>query len=358
MKLIEKKILLISPESWDHIFVSKHHYAIHLGKRSNKVFFLNPPSAHNSVVHTEYVNVFSIGYRGFPKGLRFYPPFLQRFFIRNKFNELQKLCGDTFDVVWSFDNSVFFDFSALPKNVLKICHIVDLNQNFQTRKAAATANVCFCTTELIKSRLSVFNSKVFKINHGFNASALETQSVFLPGESAIKVLYAGNLSMPYIDWELIGVLVNDNPGVDFIFVGPEGDRHGDDAKQKVRVSKNTFFVGRVKSDDLLCYYRASDILLVAYKERYHADQANPHKVMEYMASGRILVSTYTDELRSMRDEQLICMSGTNAELPLLFSLALKNLLEWNGYDKAERRKKWAMNNTYDKQIERIEFIIN
>src|SRR5947208_1346282 len=153
MKLKNKNILLISPEPLDHIFVSKHHYATHLAKRGNKIFFLNPPGNFDSISNTHFEGVYSVSYQGFPAGIRFYPSFLQKKIIKRKFNHLQRECNIRFDIIWSFDNSVFFDFSALPSHVIKISHIVDLNQDFQTQKAAITADYCFCTTEAIKHRL-------------------------------------------------------------------------------------------------------------------------------------------------------------------------------------------------------------
>src|SRR5690606_30205807 len=152
MILRNKNILLISPEPWDHIFVSKHHYATHLGSRGNRVYFLGPPGGSESVAPTEYENVLEVKYRGFPKGLRFYPAALQRHFIRKKFHELERLCNIRFDVIWSFDNSVFFDFSALPEDVLTVSHIVDLNQNFQFVNASRTAQLCIGVSRSIVKR--------------------------------------------------------------------------------------------------------------------------------------------------------------------------------------------------------------
>ena len=41
--LRNKTILIISPQAWGKMFLSKHHYAIELAKRGNAVYFLNPP---------------------------------------------------------------------------------------------------------------------------------------------------------------------------------------------------------------------------------------------------------------------------------------------------------------------------
>ena len=45
MSLKDKVILIISPQPWYQLFVSKHHYAIELAKYGNTVYFLNPPDA-------------------------------------------------------------------------------------------------------------------------------------------------------------------------------------------------------------------------------------------------------------------------------------------------------------------------
>jgi hypothetical protein len=359
MMLSNKSILLVSPEPWDHIFVSKHHYAVYLGRRNNKVFFLNPPGKSTSVVDTDYKNVRSVHYTGFPSGLRFYPRPLQQHFILRKFRELEKLCDTAFDIVWSFDNSVFFDFSCLPKSVLAISHIVDLNQDFQTRASASTANICFCTTDLIRERLIKYNKRCFKINHGFHVASPDDTRVALPGSSKVKVLYAGNLAMPYIDWGILSVVVRDNPNVDFIFIGPNmSEGRSDAAARQVRNAQNAYFLGRVHPDRLLSHYRAADILILTYQEKYHADQANPHKMMEYLGSGQMIVATQTMEFRELNDTGLLLMSNDNTEFPRLLLKAMNDLEYWNQEAKINARKQWALNNTYERQIERIEMLLN
>ena len=42
--LRNKTILIISPQPWDHIAISKHHYANELAARNNTVYFLEPPN--------------------------------------------------------------------------------------------------------------------------------------------------------------------------------------------------------------------------------------------------------------------------------------------------------------------------
>ena len=47
--LTNKTILIISPQGWGDMFISKHHYAIELAKKGNTVYFLNPPGEGGAV---------------------------------------------------------------------------------------------------------------------------------------------------------------------------------------------------------------------------------------------------------------------------------------------------------------------
>ena len=360
MRLTGKNILLISPEPWDHIFVSKHHYAVQLGRNGNQVFFLGPPTNAIALNETGFANVLSISYKGFPKGLRLYPAFVQRKIIRKYFDWLQRMCSCKFDIVWSFDNSVFFDFSSLPDDVMSISHIVDLNQDFQTRRAAVTADFCFCTTEHIRDRLLKYNSKVHKINHGFYIPQREVMSKAIPTKTnKLRAVYAGNLAMPFIDWSALYQAVRDYSDCEFLFVGPNAELLPNEpnmarAKQGIRVQENCHFTGRISFEELSSVYRSADVLLVAYREEYWRDQANPHKVMEYLGSGKVVVATYTSEYADLTP--LIVMSKQNSHWPSLLGNVLTSIDFYNSEDLQERRRVFAANNSYDAHIRRIEQI--
>ena len=356
-----KHILLISPEPWSHIFVSKHHYALSLSRAGNFVYFLNPPAQEMGISGTEFPDLYVVSYRKFVKGLRFFPGWFQRLAMRIKFTQIQSMCNVKFDVVWSFDNSVFFDFSFLPTNVLKICHVVDLNQNFQIKKAASTASFCFCTTERIRQRVLQFNARVTKINHGCNLPP-ETDANSWSSSERPTALYAGNMRMPFIDWMVLKELVSAHPEVDFLFLGPDdgvsrASALMEAAKEAVLGSPNVRTIGKVGHESLQYYYRQADLLLIAYQEEFHQDQANPHKMMEYLGSGRMVVCTFTEEFVDVSEAGLILMSRRNADFLRFFDLALKNFQFWNSDALRMARQRFALENTYEMQIARIEKII-
>lgn len=361
MTLRNKNILLISPEPWDHIFVSKHHYAIHLARRGNSVFFVNPPKKNFAQSGTDFGGVFSLDYEGFRPGLRFFPAFLRRWFIKRKFETLQRKVEVKFDVIWNFDTSVFFDLHTIPPHILKICHIVDANQDFQTAQLASSSDYCFCTTEVIKKRLLKFNSHVHKIQHGYNVTK-KLDTIQLPGIGKIKAIYSGNLSIPYIDWDLLLATIQSQPLVDFVFIGPNksdfriNTNQMHDSKKKIMKMSNVFSMGKIDANQLPSYLMAADVLLIAYQEKYQQDQvANPHKVTEYLGAGKAIVATYTAEFALTQD--LIVMSSSNQDYIKIFDSVLTNLEYYNSEELIEKRQSYAMDNSYENQIKKIEKII-
>lgn len=363
MKFKGKNILIISPEPWSHIFVSKHHYAVYLSRLGNTIFFLNPPSHQVNCVLTEFDNLYSVNYTGFTKGLRFLPSVLSRKLIRSKFEFLQILCSVKFDVVWSFDNSVFFDFASFPKEVLKISHIVDLNQDFQMESAAKTADICFGTSHLITNKLKQYNRNSFFINHGFNSSDIVEDHLQIPGNNNIKAVLIGNLLMPYLDWEILLMCVKKHPEVDFVFYGPNADKYLENnetynkSKRDLMKYTNTFFPGKVPASSISSILNNADLLLVSYQEMHHNDQANPHKIMEYFGSGKVTVATNTLEFKALAKESLIAMSERNTQFPDVFDNVVSSLDKWNDKNIREKRREYALNNSYNMQIERIEKLI-
>lgn len=358
--LSNRNILLISPEPWSHIFVSKHHYAIHLAKRGHKVYFLNPPTKSAMCLSgSGYENLTIIDYEGFLPGLRFLPVSLQWVLTRRKFDKIEQITGEEINMVWSFDNSVFYDFSGLPDRAMTISHIVDLNQDFQFSRAAKTADVCFCTTGHIRQKMLLVNPNVYHINHGLSLGD-ESIQVKLPGNNR-KAIYVGNLAMPYLDWDILLKAATVNTQVDFVFVGPGKDdvdskvNQTHESKDRIRELSNVFFLDKVPSKYIQSYLKAADVLLVAYQEQYHVEQANPHKMMEYLASGKPIVATFTEEYTRLND--LICMSDRNAQWPEVFRQTVDHLQDCTLPEKVHARKAFALDNTYDKQIDRIEKMI-
>lgn len=360
MQLQDKNILLISPEAWGNNFVSKHHYATELAKY-NCVFFLNPPSTSDINVKGIAPNISVVEYGGHTKGLRYFPGFLAKRIDRALLKKIEKKCDCSFDIVWSFDNSRFFNFEAFDRCTLKISHIVDLNQDFQTSIAATTADVCLTTTESIKHRLKKWSNSTFKIQHGYTPQAVMPYNFRMGHDDRVKVVYIGNLSIPFIDWKVIREIVEHYEMIDFHFVGPDGDSNlGYETyecvdKQIVKKCANALFCGAVPHHVISSVLQKADVLLVVYQEKYHEQAANPHKILEYLSCGKVIVATYTAEYEG--EEDLMAMASRNYQLPDVFRNVVNNLSHYNAADKMKARQAYAASNTYEKQLKRIERIL-
>ena len=354
--LRNQNILIISPQRWDDIYVSKHHYAIELGRRFNLVYFLNPPSDKYRISKTVFTNVFSLDYPGHLPGLRFLPRVLQRLLMKHVAQRLEGLSGLNFNIVWSFDNSVFFDLDAFGPDTLKICHIVDLNQDFQFVTAAITADLCISTNRFVLEKFKQVNSRSYFINHGFSERLEKTPAkVRLPGANRIKVGYAGNLDIPYIDWALLNTILDQNPHIDVVIAGPWKNQSLDG----VRLRNNLFYIGVLTAEELPSFYSEVDALILFYlADTFRWQLANPHKMMEYLGSGKMICSTFTVEYAEMAKTGLFAMSETNAEFPELFRRSMASLDLWNSESLRSKRKSFAQLNTYEQQVDRIEGLIN
>lgn len=350
-------ILFISPEPWRSNSVSKHHYARELARRGCKVYFLNPPvdSVDGFCVEQieESANLFEVNTSQVAKGLRFYPKLLRQRLEARFLIQLEDYVNVKFDVIWLFENSRFYDLS-FAENRLKIYHQVDLNQDFHVETAARTADICFATTDFISNRLLKFNKRVFKIHHGVSILA---KSVQLTTDMAVRftngkvhAAYIGNLDISYLDILLLLELVRGFPDVMFHFVGNyklDGQLYS-----VCSDARNVVWWGAVSSTLIPSILEHCDVLLVTYLAEVYKEQlASPHKMMEYMGSGKTIVATYTDEYKDKR--HLLEMVDRSSDFIGAFERVIGNLDGYNCTDKMASRIAYANENSYEKQIDNI-----
>ena len=352
-------VLLISPEPWDAHPVSKHHYARSLARLGRTVLFLEPPdpslpSFRIKQVAGEPGLLLVQGPRLFP-GLRFLPKPWRNRLERRCFKHLEQLSGHSINVVWLFENSRFYDLSFAGR-CLKIYHQVDLNQIFHPRIAACTADICFCTTELIRDKLALYNSRVFKIHHGLasiysslNLEPIQQQRLDRPG---VHAAYIGNLDMAYLDQDLLFNVIQAHPRVHFHLIG--GYQQDNALRQRLTSCPNVHWWGKVPSSLIPLILDRVDLLMVCYQAQHHDDQASPHKFMEYLASGRTIVATFTAEYQDHAELLAMSEPGSNDGYLPLFQAVLDNLDCWNSPQRLAARQAFAADHSYTRQLQRIE----
>ena len=349
-------ILLISPEPWSAHSVSKHHYALELVRRGYEVLFFGPPINSGPVViepvERDGMKLRLIHAGRLVPGLRLLPAFLRRWLERQWLKKIERLARCRIGTIWLFENSRFYDLRFAGQR-LKIYHQVDLNQDFHPATAAATADICFCTSDFIRERLAPHNPRVFKIHHGtaqpqtpLSLTAAQQQNFDHAGAQAA---YIGNLDMAYLDAELLTRAIRAFPQERFHLVGSYS-RSGS-LWQLAGELPNVVWWGKLDSCLIPSVLERADVLLVTYQADRWRDQSSPHKFMEYLASGKTIVATYTDEYKDKR--HLLEMVDESRNFVPALERVLAHLDQYNSPQRQAERRAFAAENSYARQYEKI-----
>ncbi len=360
--LKSRTVFLISPEEWDFVFVSKHHYAIGLAARGNKVYFVNPPKRNIqgglSIKPVEGIpDLYIVDYSTQLRGLRFFPSFVIRWADRSFLRAVEKKAGVRFDVIWNFENSRFFDLGFAGRDVLKIYFQVDENQNFHPAKAAQTADIAFAINSEILDIIRPNNQKSFLIPHSFQGHLSPQAKKVMAGEynyikpaGRLQVMYVGNLEHRHINIDLFEKVVRENSNTDFQLVGPYDA--GRPLFQRLKHYNNVQFIGKVPFKEIPTLLDKADALILVYDSGF---TQSSHKILEYLASGKVIISTYMSEYDNK--DSLINSSRSEDEYLETFKKVLSGIETYNDPVHMRRRIQFAMDHTYASQLDNLERLI-
>jgi hypothetical protein len=379
--LRDKRILVISPQPWGEIHVSKHHYAIELAKKNNQVVFLNPLKLGKPAMSVMLSPV-----KAFPNltiaNVTLPIPAFLRFKWRNLYDllidffssRLSKKMGG-FDVVWCFDPNYFHNLKKMAP--VAIYHPVDpIIEQFQIRCGKYSDVIISVSHEILKAFKQLATPQ-FIVNHGIseqfqllaskNYANIESYVYHKP--SRLKFGYVGNLLRKEIDWPLIYSIIGQNPHVDFNFWGPDGSGSsnlaGDDSEQttnriqKLKSYANVKLNGIVRAEALPQAIADMDGFLLIYKYiKGQSDRSNSHKILEFFCTGKTLVSFKVKAYESNADGLLVMPQDDNDDaIPLLFHKVVGDISRYNNRHYAKRRLAFALDCTYEKNLNRIETIL-
>ena len=363
-----KTILLISPEAWGNNFVSKHHYARYLSKK-NVVYFLNPVSSSKinvfgnvgAVIEKIEDNLFLINYKNLIPRLNRLPKFIQSLIYAKQANQIKKaLKIEQIDIVWSFDPFRFWNQNVWGSKKT-IYHTVDVHFNkcFE-QEISNSSDLVLISSELLRSSLQKSNSNIHYTGHSSDLDNFESGLISenkIPGSNEIKAGLVGNFNHN-VDYDLIYNIATENSSIDFIFIGPYTSNNlmsVNDQKKEVEFLEkldNVFFIGAVKSNEILGWLTNFDINLVLYREDKRDIIINPHKMMAYFYSGKITVCSWFNEYKDA-EKELVYVSTNNVDLPNIIKEVSKDLKYWNKEDLQKFRRDFAIKNSYDNKIEDI-----
>jgi hypothetical protein len=375
--LFRKQIIfIISHENWGKMLMSKHHYAIELGKLGNKVFFINHPDKQYRlsrgqivVESTDYNNIAVVEHRLFhPYFFKYRFKKIYNFLVSFHVKKIIKRVGAYPDVVWSFDPGNTLPLKYFPKSMLRIFMPVDGPFGDEDEiRASDKADLIISVTPEILSTFKHLDTPRLQINHGVADVFIHKVNKRSANET-IRAGYSGSLLRNDLDTKTLIGIIAAHPDISFEFWGENDYKKstihlpqdvGLEARSFIatlHTLPNVILHGPVSSSELASGIQHTDILLICYKIK---DAQNSHKMLEYLGTGKVVVSTflsaYTNNCR-----ELIEMTGNkdnNDEYPKLFSKVINGLDYYNSLEKQKMRIEFAQNYSYSNNIKLIENFI-
>ena len=366
-----KKILLISPQAWGKMFVAKHHYAVELARSGNEVYFLNPPESRGKrFVEIEKpsqhpgLNVVHHG-PSFPLVIRFKFRALYDVLMKAYVRWLLKKLDQSFDVVWCFEPNLYSNLDWFHARK-KVYHPVDeLFYDYQFRPGR-NADLVISVTHEILAKFPKVNGKKLFVNHGIAREFVSAANNSpWTKQSPVTVGYSGNLLRADIDFPTLKKCILQFPQARFVFWGNYQLKNSNLAGNEnaevlsfiefLKSAPNVELKGAVPMHELVKEYARADIFLICYDiERDQSHGTNYHKVMEFLSTGKVIVS---NNITTYKGSQLLrmCNSRTsNDEFPGLLGDAIMNCERYNAEELQRTRKEFAAANAYQFHIVEIE----
>ncbi|MCX6210153.1 MAG: hypothetical protein NTZ59_11830, partial [Bacteroidetes bacterium] len=374
-ELKNKVILIISPQAWGKMFLAKHHYAIELAKHNNEVYFLNPPQEEkvtntvqikkNNIVSNLYLIHHSLP---FTYKIKFKFKKIFHFLMHYHIKKIEQTINKKIDIIWSFDLGDYYPFKYFSNNPIKFFNPIDEPLNKDGINSAKNCDVIVSITKEILAMYHQSNVPKHFIHHALAEEFIELDTP-IKNDNIIRFGLSGNWLRKDIDTDCLLEIVKENEEVIFEFwgsyktiqsnIGGESDTEVKRFIAELMVSKNVVLHGPIHPSELAQEFRRMDGFLICYdilKDQSHG--TNYHKVMEYLSTGKVVVSNNITTYASIPNLLEMSDSRTNNNnLPTIFKNVVSNLKHYNHPAFQALRSNFAKSNLYSKKIGEIEKIL-
>lgn len=364
----KKKVLIISPQQWNFLFISKQHYAVELSKKY-EVYYISFPIESMGRGFT----VTREDYSGRVNIIRHKVPLPHRFMYRVKWwyrkrntKVMQRILntitgGEPFELAIDFGLFFLYDGMTWVNARKKIFFPVD--DSVELPPLYPGADLVLSVSPNVIEKFRQHNVAAQFIHHGLSAEyAAYAEKKLAEGitktgyKASPAVGYIGNLDNEFVDRELLLQLASTFPQCHFHCYGlvPAAAKQKSDPFWKQIVAlPNVTLHGQQSPDVLAKKMQDLDIFLLCYKpdyKRYHAE--NSHKIMEYLSTGKPVVST---NISVFEGTGLLYMSpkDKNGELTGIFKYVLEHPNETTAPELAEKRMRFALQHTYAQHTRQI-----
>jgi hypothetical protein len=361
-------IYIISPQPWDGLKVSKHHYANELSQLGHTVFFIEPPGSASGprlieIRNSDVPGVRVVAYRTwFPYAIKFHARPLFNRAMRCQAALLKRAIGVPPDLVWDFDNAFQFSDLRVFGAPFSLLHLVDQIAERRVR-CAKHADLFVGVSQSMLARIEVGAETRLVIGHGLNRKFASLAQSIVDGtprvqKSRVDAAIVGNLDHAAIDWTTLSSYISRHPSVMFHFIGPMTPGRGNEPKHAAARAglegvHNIKLHGELLSEHLLEIAQSIDIWIICYDRSLdHNGGVNSHKLLEYLGTGAVTVSS---RIEALVDTELCLMTRRldNQDLPDLFSEAVGRIVEYNSEYRRKSRAAYALAHSYEANIRQI-----
>jgi glycosyltransferase involved in cell wall biosynthesis len=370
----KQHIFILSPQHWGTMFLSKHHYAIELTKMGNEVFFINPPEptwkfgkSHFDVKETEFQGLFLVDQKlNVPYNLKFHLKPMFHFFMKRHIANMENILGAP-DLVWSFDLGNNYPFIFFSNSAKKLFFPADFPRNKMAIEAAKGADLIVSIAQEILDEYTLGKSMKLIINHGVAQHFIDAGAKpYQKKEDIIRVGLSGSFIRPDIDRPILLEIIKSHPSIIFEFYGAIEMKDsniggGNDTEtlnfiKTLKSSDNVLLHGAIPSHQLSKELRRMDLFLICYDvQKDQSKGTNYHKVMEYLAYGKPIISNNISSYSKSDNLIKMCQSRqSNLELKKLFHEVISNL----NNIKNESQIIFSKANSYTNQTSKILKTIN
>ena len=369
-----QRVFILSPQHWGTMFLSKHHYAIELAKMGDQVYFVNPPEptwkwgkSQFEIIETEFQGLFLVDQQlNVPYNLKFHMDSLFHLFMKRHIGKMEKFLG-TPDLVWSFDLGNNYPFRYFSKTAKKLFFPADFPRNKMAVQAAQGADLIVSIAQEILEEYPEEKSKKLLINHGVAQHFIDAGAKpSVKTDEVVRVGLSGNFLRPDIDRPILLEIIKSHPEVLFECFGASEMKDSniggsDDVEtlnfiETLKTTKNMLLHGAIPSQQLAEELRRMDLFLICYDvQKDQSKGTNYHKVMEYLAYGKPIVSNNISSYSQSNNLIKMCQSRvSNLELIKIIQEGINDL----NPTRNESQIEYSKSNCYGTQIEKILAIIN
>jgi len=356
--------------------VSKHHYALELAERGNRVFFIEPPSLSARGIRVrasqEHPNLSIVTYKPVFRGKRFLPTVIFNLLIRAQIFLLIQKIGSKPDVVWSFSGFLFENLNWFGAEK-SIFFVADLFAEENLPGELYSADLVLGVSDTICQLLQKSNREVHFINHGLNRffeeqakqNLLNIPPNRLIPSGRIQVGYVGNLLMEALDRETMKDVIAHFADIDFIFWGSYeqkdtnlGGTQDNSTEQFIAFLKkqpNVELRGPKATEVLASEIQKMNLFWLCWKVGINKlwDGSNSHKILEYLSTGRPVVS---HNVSTYNNTDLFYMlpEPNNENYLILLKSALNIAKKGEPIELIKSRLQFSIMNSYRKHLQKIE----